>query len=362
MSSAHDNNPPQLASYLESLGLPLDMCDRGPPESLSRVEEVCREFDRRAQSQTFLIGVMSGFIALVEDLLAQVGASAFSDGLESYPPLEVDGKGRTLNTLTIVGPERRIGLRKYYNYAERTIVTELRRYGYPNCAPHATQSWSQHRDLLESIFSLSPSERLSLMRRVWENALALEAFNPRSVEDQSPRPFTALIRDFPNTKKGEPAGAVLQALAFAYYRADAPNVTLETGKVGAGSARSGRVGDVDGWSGDTLSLSVEVKDSSVAVDAMHDFGGFLSNLKEHPDATAIVLARDFDNESREKLHEQGVRVLDRESMARNVELWDLRKQQLAFREFHYYLWRIQRNARLLERFETFASDRGLLEE
>jgi hypothetical protein len=40
-------------------------------------------------------------------------------------------------------------------------------------------------------------------------------------------------------------------------------------------------------------------------------------------------------------------------MVDSVVRWDLNKQQLATREFHYYLVRVQRYSGLISRFEEF---------
>lgn len=152
---------------------------------------------------------------------------------------------------------------------------------------------------------------------------------------------------------------MLQGLAFAYYRADSPNVTIETGKVGAGSRRVGRVGDVDGWNGPELVLSIEVKDENLHDPEDETLDGFLANLAEWPDATAIVLARGATDDFVSALAKQNVSVLTRERMLDAVMRWDLNKQRLAAREFHYYLARQQRHSGLTHRFETFLEEQGI---
>lgn len=130
-------------------------------------------------------------------------------------------------------------------------------------------------------------------------------------------------------------------------------MTLETGKVRRGSARVGAVGDVDGWSGRTLVLSIEVKDVDLSEDGLPDLATFLRNLADWLDATPIVVARSCTEGAVDQLGEQNVLVLDRADMARNVELWDLRKQQLAVREFEYFLARVQRHSGLDARFRAW---------
>ena len=51
--------------------------------------------------------------------------------------------------------------------------------------------------------------------------------------------------------------------------------------------------------------------------------------------------------------------LDRQTMAQNVELWDVRKQRHALREFAYYLERVERHSPLSDRFREFVEERGL---
>jgi hypothetical protein len=191
---------------------------------------------------------------------------------------------------------------------------------------------------------------------LWAKILEFAEFRRRSTADALPRPFETILEEFPNTQRGEPAGAVLQGLSFAYYRADSPNVTIETGKVGAGSRRTGRIADVDGWSGDELVLSIEVKDEDLADPDDDTLDGFIGNLAEWPDATAIVVARSATDEVVDALADQNVKVLTRPLMLEAVERWDLNKQLLAAREFLYYLSRVQQHSGLADRLRAFLAE------
>ena len=356
--------PPPLTESLSqfelSLGLPEGFCDR-TPEDTPAVREILARYYEELRSRAFVMGLMFAFLGVVEDLLGQLGEPSRGSALVDFPPEEFDGRGRPRNTLYIQGPQRGIGLRRYYNLFEPVVWTRLRRMGYPNMAPHATQAWPQHRVSLERLFSLSPGERLAVANGLWRSVVELPLVERRTAVGIRPRAFEVILRDFPNTQRREPPGAVLQGLAFAYYRADAPNVTLETSKVGAGRARFGGVGDIDGWSGSDLVLSIEVKDIAVVTPADVDthFGSFLTNLSDWTDATAIALGRSFGPGARAHLSESNILVLDRATMLDNVLLWDLRKQQLAAREFEYFLARVQRHPGLLQRFREFLAARDL---
>jgi hypothetical protein len=54
--------------------------------------------------------------------------------------------------------------------------------------------------------------------------------------------------------------------------------------------------------------------------------------------------------------------MDRGTMAGNVALWDLRKQQVAMEALEYYLSRIERDPKLLTRFRRFIEENGLTAE
>lgn len=359
MTGAPVDPPEPVAGYIAALGLPTDMSARAQ-ETTPRVEEVLTSFQSQRNTRNFLPGLVLAMLALVEQVLEREGIASNNDGVAAYDRQKLDARGRHVNTLNVVlGDGYTVRLRPLYTRVQHVIVHELRRYDYPNMPGHATQAWRQHQDLLDGLFAMTPNERRAVLDEAWAAVTALHKFVRRTVAAATPRPFALILEAFPNTQRGEPAGAVLQGLAFANYRADSPNVTIETGKVGAGSRRVGRVGDIDGWAGPELVLSIEVKDEDLS-DANGDtLDGFIANLAEWPDATAIVLARSATAEMIEELAQQSVSVLTRERMLDAVVRWDLNKQRLAAREFHYYLARVQRTSALVLRFEEFVDEQGI---
>jgi hypothetical protein len=354
-----DRKKPQLNDYLDQLGLPSEFAStkaKATPSVLSQLAG----FDQQRASRNFLPALVIAMVALVERVLTDDETTSEPQGLAAYEREELTAKGRHVNTLNVTTSRGSVvRLRPLYNRVQHVVVHDLRRYDFPNMPGHATQAWRQHQDMLDGLFAMSQRERRAVLDHAWGAVLEFEEFRPRSVDAASPRPFSIVLTKFPNTRSGEPAGAVLQGLAFAYYRADSPNVTIETGKVGAGSRRVGRVGDVDGWSGPDLVLSIEVKDAELANLDGAALDGFLANLGEWPDATAIVFARKASDEVVANLAAQNVAVLTRESMLEAVMRWDLNKQRLATREFYYYLSRVQRNSKIANRFEKFLKAHGI---
>jgi hypothetical protein len=352
--------PPDFEDHADRMGLGslvgID-ADRTPAvdEFLALVEE---SFQRRRK---FVLGLAVSFIALAERALSILDEDSVEDVFGRFSHQETTAAGGPVNTLNLIlSDNETVRLRPLYNEVEHVVRADLRRYDYPHMPGHATQAWRQHQRLIELVFAMSTAERRAVAEAMWERILAeFPEFRRRSTADALPRPFETILEDFPNTQQGEPAGAVLQGLAFAYYRADSPNVTIETGKVGAGSRRAGRIADVDGWSGDELVLSIEVKDEDIDDPDDDTLDGFIGNLAEWPDALAIVVARDATEEVVAALAEQNVKVLTREVMLEAVLRWDLNKQLLAAREFLYYLSRVQKNSRLVDRLREFLDEHDI---
>lgn len=345
---------PRLGEFEAALLLPPGFSERDPLTDSEKVQQVLalRSTHRRRR---YLTGVLLAYVAMTERLLGAIGLDHVDDVLTGFVPLTEHG-GRRLNTLTLRDPGDPTGvlsLRSFYNAVEKVIRLDLGRPDYPNAAPHATQSWSQHSEEFTLIVAMHPGERLALAESMWAEILAIPAAATGAGQERSPRPFEALLRSFPGGVSGEPPGAVLQGLAFAYYRADSPNVTLRVHKSGTGGRRVGAIGDVDGWVGSALGLSVEVKDHDMTADNLHLLASFVGGVANWPDATSIVLARSFTDEAQDQIAEWGILALDRERMASNVVFWDLPKQRLALREFEHYVSVIQGSARLIRRFEEW---------
>jgi len=349
------NENPEIEEFLYAIGL--ETLDGVESDYTERVASFGGMVDESFRTRRFVIGLAMAFLALAEETLTIVDRDSVEDIFAEFTYEEVNPRGAPVNTLNLQVGDDVVRLRPLYNRIEHVIRGPLRRYGYPNMPGHATQAWRQHRDMLSLVFAMSTAERRAVAELLWERVLnEFAAFRRRSTADAVPRPFETILEHFPNTQTREPAGAILQGLGFAYYRADSPNVTIETGKVGAGSRRAGRIADVDGWSGDELVLSIEVKDEDLVDPDDDTLDGFIANLAEWPDATAIVVARSATDEVVEALAQQNVKVLTRPVMLEAALRWDLNKQLLAAREFLYYLHRVQQHAGMVERLRTFLAE------
>ena len=100
--------------------------------------------------------------------------------LDEFEREEVTTEGKPVNTLNLVVGDNLVRLRPAYNAAEHVFIHGLRRYDYPNAAPHATQAWPQHRDLLTAVFAMSTAERRAAAEVVWDVILELPEYKCRS--------------------------------------------------------------------------------------------------------------------------------------------------------------------------------------
>lgn len=355
---------PGLADYLPKLGLPSSIADREPEDS-KRVQEL-EQYHRtqvEQKGQRFHLGLMLAFIAVVEEVCLRIDEDSCPDALSRFPPLETRGgkpEGRPLNTLTLQVPGGRdIGLRGYYEDVQKTIRHTLRRIGYPSAAPHATQAWQQHRDELERIFALSGAERAALVKRLWGEILDIPRPAYRSAAEARTRPFVEILEEF-KAASGEPGGAAFQCVACAYFNAQLGHLTaVEAHKVRVGGARRGNVGDIDGWDASELVITVEVKDFDITTANEHELAGFLDNLTDWPDATAIVVANGFAPEVQQSLQEQNILTVTRQEMVDEARGWDMEKQRRAVRALDYYIVRVEGHDGLAERFRSFLANRDI---
>ena len=346
----------KLADFIDKLQLPLDFLSGGAdPVDPKAAEEVESVLDASGNvKRKYLLGVFMAFVTLGENLCRQRGVESIKQALTKIPP-KVEVSSGKANTLTLGDPE--LSLRNYYNAVETVIRHDLLRSDYPNCAPHATQSWAQYREVFEAICSMSQKSRIHLLSALWKRVLDIP-IPEAGTGVREIRPFEYIVQNFKKAP-GEPGGVVLQALAYAYYRADSPNVTCRPYKVGSGSSRVGAAGDVDGWVGNQLALSIEVKDKIINDDNLSELDQFILQLRRWPNCTAVVLAESFSDGAIEYFKKHDILCFDRATMVKNISYWDVPKQKLAVRELFYYFSIIQQNTSLTNRYEQFCDEAGI---
>jgi hypothetical protein len=317
---------------------------------------VAREFARRK----FVAGLSVAFIRFLRAVGAVGrGYASLDDFLRDFPRQTTMAAGATANTLLVLPPgaARPVSLRPFYNDVERQFRAEEKRFDYPNCAPHATQAWGDYRAWLGALLALSDEDLRGLEADIIAfvlDTLPSHAIDPDALEPLEQR-FTELLQGFgfgARTQQGEKEGAAFQGVLYAYIRADAPHLHLDISKVGAGSKRLQRVGDIDGWEGERLVLSVEVKHYTLTAQDVPDLAAFANEVASRK-AMGIVAASAFTDEARTDLEGMGLRTLDTDFLIRLVALRDPLKQRAALAAFEYYVHHIEKNLPLIQRLKRF---------
>jgi hypothetical protein len=246
-------------------------------------------------------------------------------------------------------------IRPFYNAAERFFRAEQKRFDYPSCAPHATQAWGDYVPWLNALVTFTPQQMTELRARIAGfvlDTLASQEFDPASVAVEPPL-FRMVIENFDVTRhRGEPTGAAFQGIVFGFLRADNPHLQVEIEKVRTGSKRLQRIADIDGWEGQRLAISAEVKQMILRADTVPDPEGF-SNEVGRRGALGAVFALGFDEGVRDAIEALGLKALDPDDMLRIVELWDPLKQRTAVTSFQYYVHHVEKNSSLMARLKEF---------
>lgn len=348
-----------LSTFIGALRLPEDFAARpevsGSAEVAAAVEWLNTSRPRR---QNFWPALVLAFIAQAEALLAADGVDRLPDVFASHPPQESQD-GRVVNTLNFTrGHGDPIALRSVYNAALHVIRYHMLRE-HPKNEAHATQSWRDYRELVTLIHAMRPDERKTLAEWVWKSGvLDRQELVLARKRERVVRPFEFVLLHMPTTAiKGLPGGAMLQAVTYGYFRADSPNLILETHSVNTGSSRAGRLGDVDGYRGGEIELAAEVKDLEIQDAAA--VADFVEDIAEAPNATAVVVCQGVTDEARAEIEARNITVLTVSDLTRTVSVWDLPKQQEGLRGVDYYLGRIQRSGAGQTFFREWLREHGL---
>lgn len=350
-----------LSNFEAALGLPANFVDReGGSDDENFLEAVRWLANDKAPNQNFWPALCLAYIVQAEKALAKAEKQSVVDPFVDFNRQERSSRGRAVNTLNFIVEGKKFPSRPAYNDAAEVIRVKMRRE-HPSAAPHATQSWRDYRSLIKLIYRMSPAARTRFAEHIWEhgvlNAPELE-WGARDAK-RVVRPFEYVLAKF-DTTQTKRGGALFQALAYGYFSADSPNLTLESHSVNTGSSRAAMPGDVAGFRGGEVELAVEVKDFPLTSENVEGvLADFLQDYAKAPNATAVVAAAEVDPSAADRLAKSNVIALSRQEMRNRVMIWDLPKQQEALRGALYYLRRIQKTKSLYERLETFLEAEGI---
>ena len=330
------------------------------------IEEMKREFQgltgardgKSRKPRKYVGGLLPSFCDFLIELDApERGYASLEEFFADYPRIT---EGVSALTVTLPNGGQKT-IRPAYERYHRLYVTEENRLDYPRSAPYATGKWGDYQHWLDALVRMSKQDLEWVARSCVAfvlDELKDQSFDPSSVRAEPPI-FKWLVKDFEFGERapGEPTGAAFQAMVFGYVRADAPHLQVEARKARAGSARTQGIGDIDGWEGDQLIVSAEVKHFVVGEKNIADFTHFAAHIAERA-ALGIIVAEDFSTGVRERIEELGLRALSRNEVLQIVSLWDPLKQRAALNAFQWVVVHKEQNSGLIGRVREFLKSVG----
>lgn len=263
----------------------------------------------------------------------------------------------TKATLTLKYDGERFGIRSVHEEITDLFRGELQRTNFPSAAPHYTGEWERYQDLLEWSFRLSRAGRYKAAWRLFELGLdRLEANTLTTREPTFPRPFLSVLQEYPRQHADEEAGSVYQGLAYGYVKAEWPHLSLRASKLRTGSARQHRYGDIDGYVGPDLMISVEAKDKRIDASNVSKELGSMMELAEKTTAIAIAMCRTVDDAARERLTDAAVQIITDRDIKQQLATWDYHKQNRALQGMIHFLANVEENPDATQRLLSFLSD------
>jgi hypothetical protein len=311
----------------------------------------------------YIVGLAIDFVLLAQGLAENdAEANKFRpsldrDGLfDRYEFVESRGKRRA-NTLTLRHAGKAIGIRKFEESLVDLFHDQLNRTAYPSAYVYNTGQWAKYQEsLLVPAFKMSQSGKRLACDKLIDLALQrlpVNRFFGRDVPRV--RVFPSILQSYPRSAEGENGGLVFQAIAYAYFKADRPHLSLVVDKVRTGSARQRRFGDIDGYYGVDLELSVEVKDMHIdASNVTREIGTFSKKASANK-IRGIVFAYSVDGQVRSQLEGDNVFSLTMHELAGQVDLWDWEKQDAAVQGMLHYIAHVEQDADATTRLLEFIS-------
>ena len=312
---------------------------------------------------TYVLGLAINF-AMLAQRLSHLDADAKMyrkdltevEILDRYELVTKRGK-KQVNTLSFKYQKKTLGIRR----TEEGILDlfiKADRTGYTGAYVYNTGMWHHHKDLLLDCFKLSESGRYVLVNRLID--FGLERFPKNTYfgrETPRVRLFEEIIRHYPRSGPDENSGMAFQGIAYGYVKADRPHLSLIVDKVRTGSAKQRRFGDVDGYFGLDLEVSVEVKDDPITTkNFATELGQFLRDVANHR-VQGLAIVKSIDGTSREMLSAKGVHAVSEDELLRTVEKWDWRKQDAAVNGFLHFVAHVEQNPRAVRRLLDFIKAR-----
>jgi len=326
-------------------------------EERERVQQIVKWTEDGLLNNVGKLGIVLDFLLVAEQLtdhdprLSEFDPAVTGDEvLDRY-------EQKDTQTLTFVLNGETYGIRSIHDSLIGLFRSDLKRTNFPSSPGHHTGSWPEYREILGPCFSLSTAGRYEAALRLFE--LGMERLEEKSFESRDPpfpEPFAVVADEYDRKHDDEEAGSAYQALSYGYVKAEWPHLSLRASKVRTGSARQNRYGDIDGFYGPDLMLSVEVKDKEITGGNVGSELQTIIDVAENTTAIAVAICRDMTTEARDTLEESGVNVITDETLRRELDLWDYHKQNRALQGMIHFFANIEENPDGVQRLLQFVED------
>lgn len=331
--------------------------------TLSKQEQAVIEQLLSAEQSEFAnskgtLGLAIDFLMIAEEL-SQVDewVSEFDPDVSADDVLDRYDQASVKSTLTITYDGEKYAIRPVQNAVIDLFREDLKRTNFPSSPGHHTGEWERYTNLLAMAFQLSRDGRYVAAQRLFEYGLdQLERKDITQREPPFPSPFEAVLHDFDRSHPDEEGGLTYQAWAYGYVTAMWPHLSLEASKVRTGSSRQNRYGDIDGYRGPDLMLSVEVKDRAIDSTNVNSELGSMMELAENATTIVVAICRSASDDAIAELRAADVIVLTDEELTERLKLWDYHKQNSALQGMAHYLTNIEEDPGALQRLLGFLRD------
>lgn len=339
-----------LAGYADDDGVISD-------EEMEEIETLVNRAESLFSSSKGTLGLAIDFIILAEELshtddwlLGYDSEITRRDILERY-------ENTAKSSLTLKRGNTKEGIRSFHNELIDLFRNDLSRTNFPSSPGHHTGEWERYDDILENAFRLSRDGRYEAAQRLFD--IGLERLESKDYQRRDPpftKPFLEVLRNYERSAPFEQGGSAYQALCYGYVKAQWPHLSLRASKVRTGSSRQHRYGDIDGYYGPDLMISVEVKDLSIDGSNVDSQLGTMMDVAQNTTSIAIAICRHVTDDARETLEEAGVRVLDDDDLEERLATWDYHKQNRAIQGMIHFLTNIEENPDATQRLLHFVAN------
>jgi len=321
------------------------------------IETLVNRADELFAGSKGTLGLAIDFIILAEHLEQSDGWTAgFNPDITTEDILD-RYESTAKSSLTLKRGSTKHGIRSYHNELIDLFRDELNRTNFPSSPGHHTGEWERYDDMLELAFRLSRPGRYEAVQRLFDLGLnRLESKDYQRREPPFSDPFLHVLQDYNRKAPFEQGGSAYQALCYGYVKADWSPLSFRASKVRTGSSRQHRYGDIDGYYGPDLMISVEVKDRVIDSTNVRSELGTMMEVAENTTAVAIAICRKVESNARETLEEAGVRVLDDDDLEERLQVWDYHKQNRALQGMIHYMANIEENPEATQRLLAFIDE------